>query len=57
MSFLEVNLTEEEKDAIRRQDGYNEGIRDTAIKMKEEGFEYDVIERITSLSKEEIEKL
>ena len=57
MSFLEVNLTEEEKDAIRRQDGYNEAVRDTALRMKEEGFDYDVIEKITSLSKEEIEKL
>ena len=57
MIFLEVNLTEEEKDIIRRQDGYNEGVRSTALKMKEKGFEYDVIEEITGLGKEEIEKL
>lgn len=57
MSFLEVNLTEEEKDAIRRQDGYNEAMRDTALKMKEKGLDFAEIEEFTGLSKEKIEKL
>jgi len=70
MSFLEVNLTEEEKDAIRRQDGYeeekdairrqdgyNEAVRDTALKMKEDGMPIETIAKYTGLSKEEIEKL
>lgn len=57
MSFLEVNLTEEEKDAIRRQDGYNEAVRDTALKMKEDNMPIETIAKYTGLSKEEIEKL
>lgn len=61
MSFLEVNLTMEECLDIREQDGYHKGLEaktiETATKMKEKGFEYDVIEEITGLDKEEIEKL
>lgn len=50
-----MNLWEEK--LLERQDAYEEAKKDSALKMKEEGFDYDVIERITQLSKEEIEKL
>ena len=37
--------------------GVNKGIKESAKKMKEENIPIDIISRITSLSKEEIEKL
>ena len=37
--------------------GVNKGIKESAKKMKEENISIDIISRITSLSKEEIEKL
>lgn len=37
--------------------GILEGINETALRMKEKGFEYEVISEITNLSLEEIEKL
>lgn len=65
MSVLEVNLTREERDAIRWRDGYEDGREagerskayESALKMKEKGFEYEVIAEISGLSIEEIEKL
>ena len=65
MSVLEVNLTLEERDAIREQDGYARGLeagevkskRETAIKMKEKGFDYKTISELTGLTEEEIESL
>lgn len=54
-----MNLWEEIE--IERQEAYEEGAekekRETVLRMKEEGFDYEVIEKITKLSKEEIEAL
>lgn len=54
-----MNLWEEK--LLDRQDGYEEDkadtIRNTAVKMKENNFEYEVIQEITGLSIEEIEAL
>lgn len=61
MSFLEVNLTKEECEEIRWQDGYEEGQKEkmleTASKMKEDNIPVEAIAKYTGLSIEEIEKL
>lgn len=38
-------------------EGISKGIEKTALRMKEEGFEYEIISRITKLPVENIEKL
>lgn len=67
MSFLFEELTREECEAIREQDGYfrgkeegiKEGIKETSIliakKMKEKGEDVEKIALYTNLSVEEIE--
>lgn len=63
MGVKYMNLWEEK--LLDRQDGYeeglavgkSEGVRNTAVKMKENNFEYEVIQEITGLSIEEIEAL
>lgn len=59
MGVKYMNLWEEK--LLDRQDGYEEGkadtIRNTVLKMKENNFEYEVIQEITGLSIEEIERL
>ena len=63
MSFLFEELTREECEAIREQDGYfrgkEEGIKETSIliakKMKEKGEDLEKIALYTNLSVEEIE--
>ncbi len=46
---------------LAKQEAYEEGAektkKETALRMKEEGFDYEVISKITMLSKEEIEAL
>lgn len=61
MSFLEVNLTKEECEEIRYQDGYEAGhakaIREVASKLKVSGVPVDIIMKDTGLTEEEIESL
>lgn len=61
MSFIEVQLSAGEREAIREQDGYLRGKaqanEETALRMKEKGFDYEVISEITNLPIEEIKKL
>ena len=65
MSFLFEELTREECEAIREQDGYfrgkEEGIKETYIliakKMKDKGEDLEKIALYTNLSVEEIEKV
>ena len=65
MSFLHVQLSQEEREEIREQDGYIrgkqegivEGILKTAKKMKLSGIPPEQIMDISGLSKEEIENL
>ena len=40
-----------------KEEGKTENKKETAFKMKEEQFPYEVISKITGLSSEEIEKL
>ena len=42
---------------IGKEDGIREGVKNIAKNMKKEGIEVDTIERLTGLSKEEIENL
>lgn len=61
MSFLHVQLSQEEREAIREQDGVIKGekkkAREIAMKMKSKEMPVDEIMEITELSREEIEGL
>lgn len=61
MSVLEVNLTIEEREEIRWQDGYEEGVEETTLKiakkLKASGMDVEAIAENTGLSVEEIEEL
>ena len=61
MSFLQINLSEEERRVIDHKDGYLKGIKEekhsTARRMKAANMPIEQIIAITELSKEEIEKL
>lgn len=65
MSVLEVNLSIEEREAIRWRDGYEDGreagelnkAREIAANLKKSGMSIDVIAENTGLTKEEIEAL
>ena len=61
MSFLFEELTREECEDIREQDGYvrgkEEGKIEIAKSMKSKGLDISLISEITGLTPEEIEKL
>lgn len=65
MSFVNIELTREECEAIREEDGYIRGLeegelakqRDIAVKMLKEGLDEDLICRMTGLSKDELKEL
>ena len=65
MSFLHLQLSQEEREKIRENDGYirgkeegiKEGITETARKMKTSGMPVEQIIEFTGLTEEEIEKL
>ena len=73
MSFLHIQLSQEEREEIREKDGYTKGKQEgrdigisegtglekhaTARRMKASGFTTDQIIQATELSKEEIENL
>jgi len=57
MSVLEVNLTIEEREEIRWQDGYEEATCRIAKNLKEAGMDVEAIAENTGLSVEEIEEL
>jgi len=65
MSVLEVNLTIEEREAIRWRDGYEdgkdegraEGVRTVAANLKNSGIPIDIIAANTGLTEQEIEAL
>lgn len=55
--ILDRQEAHEEGRTLGRSEGILEGISETALRMKEEGFEYEVISRITNLPVEDIERL
>lgn len=57
MSVLEVNLTIEEREEIRWQDGYEEATCRIAKNLKASGMDVEMIAENTGLSVEEIEEL
>ena len=65
MSILEVNLTLEERDAIREMDGYVRGLEEGAMEKSKEiarnfkaaGLDVKMIADNTGLTVEEIEEL
>lgn len=61
MSVLEVNLTIEEREEIRWQDGYEEGVEEATLKiakkLKASGMDVEAIAENTGLNVEEIEGL
>lgn len=61
MSVLEVNLTIEEREEIRWQDGYEEGCEEATLKiakkLKASGMDVEAIAENTGLSVEEVEGL
>lgn len=65
MSFIELQLSAEEREAIREEDGYTRGVeegaerkaKEIARNLKEAGLSIDVISKNTGLDIEEIESL
>lgn len=56
-AWEEKILDRQEAHEEGRNEGILEGISKTALRMKEEGFEYEMISKITKLPVEDIEKL
>lgn len=56
-AWEEKILDRQEAHEEGRSEGILEGISETALRMKEEGFEYEMISKITKLSVEDIKAL